>query len=295
MRKVLVIAITLTLAAVMVLGVALPGLAAPDEAASEAGNQPRPRMIRGQAVEPIDYENQQFFTLQAGEREIEIEVNEGTKYYLLTLPRRPVASASPGIALMEPQGQGEVELETKPAMSMRARGIDQAAGLARRPGPENPVLERTQNRELAPSLSPSGLGAGISNNWQNMLKWLRQFGQEATFDDIAVGNRVVVRVVPRNDSFLAKLVLIIQRAPDDRERVVGTVTDIDEGEKTITIEPTAETTAATADTAVVLNYDHQTVFVLRGTPSLEEGMKVLAIYVKTDDGLLAKRVMTRVA
>ena len=78
MSKVLKIASALILAAVLlVVGVALPGLAAPDETAPQTEDQPRPRMLRG-VVASVDDENQGFFTIKDGDTTI--FVNEGTKY-----------------------------------------------------------------------------------------------------------------------------------------------------------------------------------------------------------------------
>ncbi len=296
MKKVLTVAVTVALALVLVLGAALPGLAASDEAAPQAERKPWPRILRG-TVAGVD-EEQEFFTVKLREREVEIEVNEGTKYFLLTLPHRPIALRPSRVAPGQLEAQQETAFKVRPQVPGKIKGMQQAPGLRVQRAFRNPALSAADEPEMAPSRLPFGPSRGIPGYWQRLLKWLRQFGEEASFDDLAVGGRVAVQVVPRNGNPLAKLVLIIERAPDHREHVVGTVTDIDEADKTITIEPTTEaaalTTAETEDTVVVLTYDNDTVFVLRGTPSLEEGMKVRAVYVDTDDGLLAKRVMTRV-
>ena len=85
-------------------------------------------------------------------------------------------------------------------------------------------------------------------------------------------------MVPNESEPLAKLVLIIE--PAACSRVIGEVTGTGD---TITITP------ENGD-AVELNYNEDTIFILRGTPSLEEGEEAVAIYVETDDGLLAKRI-----
>ncbi len=283
MRKVLTAAVTVALALVLVLGVTLPGLAAEDEAAPQAAHKPWPRILRG-IVGEVD-ENQEFFTVEVRDRTVEIEVNEGTKFFTMTPPRRLRLLRPGGVEQLE--GQEDVRLETRPNVRMKPRSIDRAPWLRGQRAPGNPALAPAEDQELAPNHLQSGLRRWIPGNWQRLLKWLRQFGQEATFDDIDPGDRVVVGIVPRNGNPLAKMVFIMGQA--EQQRVVGTVSDIeeiDETSGTITID--------TEDESIILAYDAHTTFVLRGTPSLKEGMKAVAIYVDTDDGLLAKRVMTRV-
>lgn len=115
----------------------------------------------------------------------------------------------------------------------------------------------------------------------------RRFTQKATFDDIAIDARVAVRAVPGEDNPLTKLVLIIE--PTTYRRVIGTITDVSLANKTITIAP------ADGNNDIILNYNEKTRFILRGTPSLQEGERVAAIYIENDDGtLLAKSVMAGV-
>jgi hypothetical protein len=86
-------------------------------------------------------------------------------------------------------------------------------------------------QEFAPNLPAPGWGKEKPKRLQGNLTWLNQFGGEATFDDIAVGNRVIVHVVPNESEPLAKLVLIIE--PADQNRVIGEVTEITEDAVTI--------------------------------------------------------------
>ncbi len=143
----------------------------------------------------------------------------------------------------------------------------------------NPTSGPAKAQEFAPNLPAPGWGKEKPKRLQGNLNWLHQFGEMATFDDIAVGNRVIVHMVPNEGEPLAKLVLIIE--PAAQNRVIGEVTEITED--TVTIAP------ENGD-AVELNYDEDTIFILRGTPSLEEGEEAVAIYVETDDSLLAKRI-----
>jgi hypothetical protein len=291
MKRVLTVALLVTLALVLIVGAALPGLAAEDETASQADHRPWPRVLKGSVIGTD--ENQEFFSVKMGEREIKIEVNEGTKYFTLTRPHRPIPLRQAETEQL--RVKEDVQLRVKQSIQNKRESMDQAPPRRVLRPSRNPDLAPVNDQELAPDLSASGVRRWIPGNWQWLLKWLRQFGQEASYDDIDAGDRVVVGIVPRDGNPLAKVVLIMERAPDQVERVVGTVRDIDEAEKTITIEPNADATATTEDAVIVLTYDNHTVFVLQGTPSLEEGMKVVATYVEEGDVLLAKRVMTRVS
>ncbi len=112
----------------------------------------------------------------------------------------------------------------------------------------------------------------------------RRFTQKVTFDDITIGARVAVRAVPGEDNPLAKLVLIIE--PTTYKHVIGTITDISLVNRTIAIAP------ADGSNDIVLNYNEKTGFILRGTPGLQEGGRVVAIYMEKDGStLLAKRVL----
>jgi hypothetical protein len=230
----------------------------------------RPRMLRGEvtSINPTE----EIFTIQAGERSIDIQVNEGTKYFVVKAPRRLLALLRHRTTAAQPE---DVDALTP----VEPRATEQAASLRNGKLAGRRALRPVENPDLAPYVLAEN-GEDETSHLPGYLKWLSRFGEEAAFDDIAVGDKVVVGVVRNNGTPLAKLVLIIK--PSAYNRVVGEVTEITDD--TITIAPEE-------GDAVELNYDSDTVFVLRGTPYLEEGEKAVAIYVETDDGLLAKKVM----
>jgi len=115
-------------------------------------------------------------------------------------------------------------------------------------------------------------------------RWLRPFGEEATFDDITVGSYVVVRATPGKGNPVTKLVIIIE--PIGYGRVVGTITDISLAGKTITIAQDD------GGDGIVLSYDEETCFILRGIAGLEKGQRVRAIYDAKD--MIAKVVFAPV-
>ena len=90
MPKVLTIAGVSILVLGLVLGVALPGLAAPDEALPGVDDSPA-KIVKGKVLS-VDEANQQF-VIQSGEDEVTISVDENTKYYKLGVPGRIVSLA----------------------------------------------------------------------------------------------------------------------------------------------------------------------------------------------------------
>ncbi len=286
--KVLKVALAITLTVGLILGATLPGLANSDDMAPQVESQPQPRMLKGK-VSSIN-ETERLFTIQTEEQSIDIKVNEGTRYFKLTVPpRRLVALRQHRIesfesqeqvrAMMSPESQERVRA-TMSAIPMRLKVTGQSLSLRKGKPFTNSALVSAETQELVPDLSVPGGGKEKPKRLQGNLEQLRRFGEDATFDDIAVGDRVIVRVVPNEGEPLAKLVLIIN--PSDYNRVIGEVTEITED--TVTIAP------ENGD-AVELKYDGDTIFILRGIPFLKEGEKAVAIYVETDDGLLAKKIM----
>jgi len=282
--KVLKVALAITLAVGLILGVTLPGLANSDDTAPQVESQPQPRLLKGQ-VSSID-ETGELFTIQAGEQSIDIEVNEGTRYFKLTAPLRGLAAlrqhrmvSSENQDRIRAKKQDQIR-DTALAIPMKFKAAGQMLSLRRGRPFTNLASVPAETQELALNLSSPGWGKGKPKRLQGNLNWLHQFGEEATFADIAVGDRVIVHVVPNEGEPLAKLVLIIE--PTACSRVIGEVTGITED--TVTIAP------ENGD-AVELNYDEDTIFILRGIPSLEEGEEAVAIYVETEDGLLAEKIM----
>jgi hypothetical protein len=273
--KVLKVTLAVTLAVGLILGATLPGLANSDEPAPQVESQLQPRILKGQ-VSGID-ETEEIFTIQAGEQSIDIKVNEGTRYFELTAPLQGLAALRQH--RMESFGtQGRIRA-TASDIPMKFKAAGQMLSLRRGKPFTNLTPVPAETQEFAPNLPAPGWGKENPKRLQGNLEWMHQFGGEATFDDITVGNRVIVLVAPNEGEPLAKLVLIIE--PAACSRVIGEVTEITGDTVTITPEN---------GNAVELNYNEDTIFILRGTPSLEEGEEAVVIYVETDDGLLAKRI-----
>lgn len=94
MPKVLIIAGVSVLALGLILGLALPALAAPDEAPLWAGDS-KVEVVRGEVLSVGDQE----FVIQSGEQELIISVDGNTKYFKLCVPGRIMALARHQIEL----------------------------------------------------------------------------------------------------------------------------------------------------------------------------------------------------
>jgi hypothetical protein len=264
MPKILTIAGVSILVLGLVLGVALPGLAAPDEALPGADDSPA-KVVKGKVLS-VDEASQQF-VIQSGEEELIISVDENTKYFKLSVPGRIVSLARHWMQFRN-QNQEEMGVPDGQGMGLGLQNQIRARDLV-----QNQVRLRLQNQISQPETVP------LPAPQQAKLKWLRPFGEESEFSDIEVGDRVVVLLADVADSdYLAQQVLIIK--PTTYASVSGTI-DVDLAEETITITPDE-------GDPVTLSYNDSTVFILHGFITVEEGQYARAIY--DSDNMLAKRV-----
>jgi hypothetical protein len=117
----------------------------------------------------------------------------------------------------------------------------------------------------------------IPANWRSNLGWLQIFDNQASFDNIAKGDRVIVRA---DDANLAKQVLII-KAPVNRT-VKGSIVLNNDTPPTITITPTD------GSGAVTLNVVDTTRIMLKGQTSMT-GYAV-ALYNSTNSDALVVNI-----
>ena len=174
--KTLKIALALILGVGLTIGTALPGLAA----WGEPGNmdKPAPGMVRGSVISL----GEERFVIQSGEEALTIRVNGETSYLKAALPRGLAAATRQRMELRCQNQEGTEAMAPVTPMRLKARGRVFQAENGGTPGPR-----------------------------QANLKRLHPFGEEVTFGDIAVGDRVVVQIAD-GDSQLAKRVLIIEPA-----------------------------------------------------------------------------------
>jgi hypothetical protein len=248
------IALVSLLAVGLVLGVASPALAAPPWVSPPSAEPPPPpRVIRGEVVST---EANTAFVVQSGWFQVRVLVNEDTQYFKASLPGAISMPLQPAEKPAEPGSEG---LGLRQRLQLLVEGV-----LSRVPALVRNRLEvREQVRQEL-----------------RVAEGLRPFAEEADFSDIEAGSQVVVWAASGEDDPVAERVVIIE--PVTYLQVVGTIDIIDTAAKTITIEP------ADGGSDVILSYDDETRFVLRGRTSLEVGESVRAVY---DEAGIARLVI----
>lgn len=185
MSKVITVTGVSILALALVLGMAVPALAAPDSAPSWVGDL-EGELIRGEVVSIDDQE----FVIQSGEEEeLTITVGDDTLYYQIS---------TPGTSARQ-----RLQLHQQNQLELRARvGNGNGHGWGRQNRVQAETAARNQLRLQNQLAQTEGAPRG--------LYWLRgfcPFGGQAEFADIAVGDSVVVLFGENN---LARVVLIIK-------------------------------------------------------------------------------------
>jgi len=278
--KILKIAGVSVLALGVVLGMVFPALATPDSVSPQASDIP-PKVLTGKV---IGIEDNTFIIDSRGD-EYTISVDDDTKYFKVPA-RREVTTAAKNQLGLKQQIRGGL----KPDITANDDMPDFEASTPRR------VINAAKNRlelgqdqiklrpmlQKAPGLARQRVEMKQAQQKPEPMRQLPRFGEEATFDDIAVGARVVVRAVPEEDNLVAKLVLIIK--PTTYEPIIGTVIGISLEDEIITIAP------ADGGEDILLKYNEKTRFILRGTPSLE-GQTARVVYVNKGDEKVAKVVL----
>ena len=304
--KVLKIVLPLVLAMGLVVGIAVPSLARPETVGCQAedyqdrhGPQSWGRIlpqIQAGKVIGID-EGQSYFIIQRGEEEpAEIAVDDNTKYFKVPALRRIAGLLQNRLSLRNQNQVGASDFNPAEPARLRltnANGLRKMKGydqLVSRPMAGPAVTQarlmrngRGFNQAASPTMaaaeSASVVGGGAGGDGQPNIE---RFGQEATFNDINIGDRVAVRLVPDQDKPLAKLVLIFEQASYDYEKIAGTITSVSPDNQTITIEP------GNGDGTVTLGYNDETVFYLKGAISVAPGQLASAVYHAED--MMAKVV-----
>ncbi len=218
MSKILTLTGVSILVVALVLGMAVPALAAPK--APRFIDDLEGALLRGEVVSIDDQE----FIIQSDEEEITIAVDDDTRYYQMSVPG--------------------VSVQNRQRLQVREH-----AGHGWGWGWQNQVRAAVfAHNELGLHrwAAPMGRASLFGLCW---LKGFCRFGGQAEFADMAVGDRVVVLV---DENSLARVVLIIK--PTAYVKVSGTVTDISSSFITIDSDDGPQVTLFyDEDTVFVLN------------------------------------------
>lgn len=245
----------------LVLGLALPTLAAPDAPKAWAEDF-LGQTVRGK-VTSVDQGNQEF-VIKAGEEEVTIKVDGNTKYFKICVPGRITSLAQHWMQFRH-QEQEEIGAPGGQGVGLGLQNQERHRALVR-----DQMRLRLQNQTSQPENVP------LSEPQQAKLKWLCPFGEEAGFSDIAVGDMVVVWLASEGGN-LAERVQIIE--PVTYAHVSGTISDVSTDSITITPDD---------GDAVTLSYNEDTIFTLKGIIQVQSGQSANAIY--DSDNMLTKVV-----
>lgn len=219
----------------LITGLVLPGIVAADEA-GQTSPPARATTLKGKVVSIAT--DKTSFSIKSGDQTIAIKVDGNTRYYQVQLPLR----LAPLLKRLQegkgPKSSRDVE-----------RGLGLKKGKVDREAVEDEDVGLAQGEALLQQLEGK----------------LRPIGAKATFDDIAVDDTVLLRVMPNEN--LAKLVLIVKAS------VIGRVQGM------VSAVSGSSITILRADaTTVVLSWDANTRFVLKGLISVQPGQIAIATY-----------------
>jgi hypothetical protein len=315
--SVLKVAVASVLALSLVLGLALPALAAPDEPFPWTEDF-QARIVKGE-VTYVDEEYQEYFEIKSGEDEISIRVDENTRYFVLGAPGLATALAqqfrlrnqaefgTPGEQglRLRLQNQAEVGAQEEQCMGLglqnqqrvraevwnqaRLRVQSQVAQTETVSIELQPARLRLQNRVAQTETVPLGEPQPARVRAQNQLVQMVTFPLPEPQPAVSrpLGGKAEFSDIEVGDRVavwladgenLARWVLIIK--PATRAHVGGTITGLTS--ETITIAPDG-------GEAVTLGYNEDTVFVLNGFTSVEVRQLARAVY--DSENMLAKRVV----
>ncbi len=123
----------------------------------------------------------------------------------------------------------------------------------------------------------------IPGNWRDNQNWLDKFFKKGQFSDIAIGDKVIARIGASDN--VARQVLII-KAPVI-QRVKGVLSNVTTTSFTITPTPANSV-------AVILSWDSNTSFTLKGLIAVANGKYATAVYNKNTLKALTVNVLPAV-
>ena len=270
------IIIAVVLALCLVLGVTLPVLAASDEPAPQSDDLQNSdispdlirlphKLITGSVIDVDGDDGESFFVIESRGRELKIWVTDNTNYLKLPIPQRFTG-------LLQTQMR-PIQAEVKrPDLSLMSVEVQEQV-------PERLMQLKTRAKIAEPSLRAEGMET--LKRLRRYLLLLRPFCEEAYFDEIAIGDKVMVQVVLEGEGITARPVLIIQ--PTAYQRVRGIISHV--SSDIISITP------ADGGDTVTLTHNENTFFTLKGAIKVEEGQSAVVFY---NEALVAKVVLIHI-
>ncbi len=282
--------IALAIIAALVCGIALPAMAnGSSTPTTSTSDSAKITVIKGK-VTSVD-ENKAFFIVQPSEGDpVTINVDSNTKYFKVNstpavttdlkqklqdrLQARKNTTQAPKVNTANRFGDrgpgNKAPAPSHVTSPANAQDTDLNTGDQEADPEDSDVMEECLNANCE---QPQGFFGKIKSWFSRGPK----FGQNAAFEDIAVGDGIVARVM--SDEDLAKYVLIIK--PAAIKTVYGEITDITDD--SFTIQPSA----ASAE-PVTLKWTEKTVVTIRGDITLKTGQNATVVYKV--DGLTANFV-----
>jgi hypothetical protein len=273
-NKIWKIGIALALVVMLAVSLAVPALAKGNDKAASATAISSINIIKGK-VTVVNAAGSTFQIQPASGDAVTITVDNDTKYY-------QVNAALADLPAIKEQLKDKVK---EMLQNHQDKGINSAnqRGL----GNKNPKATLTVDEANDPEEMPemeAGLQANIDSNqgfWGKIRSAFNRgpnFGHKAAFTDIAVGDGVVVNVIPNEN--LAKQVLIVK--PSKIKTIKGQVTAVTADSLTVT---------AADKTVLTLKWDANTEVTIKGAVTIKAGQYAQAVY--NAETLIAKSINVR--
>lgn len=279
--KIFMAGLVLTLVVTLIVALALPVMANDSNPAVSSTDNPGFNIIKGKVVS-IASDKLSFQVTQHDGSAVAIQVDTNTRYFKIESTPSAVKEMKAKVQERWQEKKGETQEKGQNRFNERGLGNKSGQTLQNTPDPTESIdeddIEETPEAEeclAANTEAPKG--------WFNKIKsWFNRspkFGQNAGFEDIQVGDGVLVRVMPNEN--LAKQVLIVKAS--NIKTVKGQIGSI--GANSFVIN-----TNTTPSETLTLVWNENTSVILKGAIGLEQGQSVRVVYKVEGDTILALTV-----
>jgi hypothetical protein len=265
----------LALVVVLCLAMVLPAMAENSASPTPATSDNGINLVKGK-VAVIGTSPESFQVSTSVGDTVAITVDSNTKYYLIS--GTPVAVAKIKTQVQErlknikPNLKNMRDTQLNTSNKMGNNGKNGKGQIA-----DSKIVDSTEyedDSDMAEVLTAnSEFQPGIWGKFKSIFNSSPKLGQKAAFSDLAVGDGVIVKVMP--DENLAKQVLII-KAPDVKT-IKGNITDVSGDVFTIT-----SVNAQNEPVTVTLKIDANSRVVIRGSMMVKTGQYAVVVYKETN-------------